>query len=354
MSKRNNSQAIHSPLPVHVARTIFICLSILLGIAISFGFELDAWKGALCGAGFGLTVVGLDTLLKNFSIRGFSAATFGLLIGCFCAWLVTRMGFFEIPWFQAFEDAEALRNLFELMLYATLGFLGITLALRSERDDFSLVIPYVRFREDSREGYPVLFDTNIVIDGRVPGLARAGFITGPFIVPKFVLDELKILADSRDDIKSTRGKRGLDALNTMQEDAQFDVTIYDDRSTAEQPVDARLIQLARQLGARLLTNDRNLAKVATLRNVKVLNLHDLALAMQPVLIPGDTVEIQLAKPGKEDHQAVGYLPDGGMLVVNKARDRLGQTVTVEVSSVTQTAAGRLLFGECQDTPANGR
>lgn len=343
-----SSQITRSPVPIHVARTVFICLSVLFGIAFSFGFEQPAWKGALFGGGFGLAVVGLDSLLKNFSIRGFSAATFGLLIGFFCAWLVTRMGFFEMPWFQSLEDAGALRNLFELMLYATLGFLGITLALRSDRDDFSLVIPYVRFREDAREGYPVLLDTNVVIDGRVPGIARAGFVTGPFVVPRFVLDELKALADSRDDIRSTRGKRGLDALNEMQSDSLFDVTIYDDRSTAEQPVDTRLVQLARQLGARLLTNDRNLAKVATLRHVQVLNLHDLAQAMQPVLIPGDLVDVQLVKAGKEPHQAVGYLPDGGMLVVNQARELIGRTVSVEVSSVTQTAAGRLLFGDCKN------
>jgi len=351
-NSKRRSQTIRSPLSVNVARTIFVCLSTLLGIAISFGFEAAAWKGVLLGGAFGLAVVGLDTLLKNFSIRGFSAATFGLLIGCFCAWLVTRMGFFELPWFQALEDAGTLRNLFELMLYATLGFLGITLALRSDRDDFSLVIPYVRFREDAREGYPVLLDTNVVIDGRVPHIARTGFLSGPFIVPRFVLDELKGLADSRDEIKSARGKRGLDALNSMQENDSFDVTIYDDRLTSELPVDTRLIQLARELGARLLTNDRTLAKVASLRHVPVLNLHDLALAMHPVLTPGDQVEIQLVKPGKEDHQAVGYLPDGGMLVVNGARTRIGDTVNVRISTVTQTAAGRLLFADCVDQPAN--
>lgn len=352
-NSKRRSQSIRSPLSVNVARTIFVCLSTLLGIAISFGFEAPPWKGVLLGIAFGLTVVGLDTLLKNFSIRGFSAATFGLLIGCFCAWLVTRMGFFELPWFQALEDAGALRNLFELMLYATLGFLGITLALRSDRDDFSLVIPYVRFREDAREGYPVLLDTNVIIDGRVPNLARTGFLAGPFIVPRFVLDELKALADSRDDIKSTRGKRGIDTLNQMQELEDFDVTIYDDRLTTELPVDTRLVQLARELGARLLTNDRNLAKVAALRHVQVLNLHDLAQALQPVLTPGDQVEIQLVKPGKEDHQAVGYLPDGGMLVVNGARARIGDTVRVQVSTVTQTAAGRLLFADCLDEPDRG-
>ena len=331
-------------LTLRLARAGFVLFSCLLGVALALSSQSQWWAGAFIGLGFGAVVVGLDMLLRQFTIGVFSSATFGLMIGILCAWLLTQIPFPDLPWL------ESSHGLIQGGIYCALGFLGISLALRSNREEFALIIPYVRFRQEGIEEQKLLVDTNILIDGRLPGICETGFITGSLMVPRFVLDEMHLLADSPDATRRERGKRGLECLEQLRSNSSLHVKIHEDFESAPATVDARLIQLARILGARILTNDANLGRVAALQGVVVLNLHSLAKAMRPNLLPGDEVDLTLIKEGKDPHQAVGYLPDGSMIVVNHAIQRIGQTVPVTIISSLQTTAGRLVFAEIKGSP----
>jgi len=342
---------------LRLARAAFVLFACLLGVALAPAFLGQWWEGAMFGAGAGLLVATLDILLNKFTISVFSSATAGLLIGLFCGWLITRIGLSELPLFQA-SDLETQRQrqqVFQVAIYCTLGFLGITLALRSNREEFALLIPYVRFRQEGVEEQRLLVDTNILIDGRLPGICETGFLKASLVVPRFVLDEVHQLADAQDPVKRERGRRGLECLESLRAHPLADVKVHEDHQAEEGPVDMKLVRLARSQGARLLTNDANLGRVATLQGVSVLNLNSLAKAMRPTVMPGDEVELMLIKEGRDPHQAVGYLPDGTMIVVNHASPLMGQTVIVTVSSSLQTAAGRLVFAELKSgSPAVAR
>lgn len=332
---------------IPIVRVLFLLCCTLLGTV--FGMtgmrDLSTVGGALLGACFGGLIVGADLLLKDMTIRSFGSGTFGLMTGVFCAWLITR-----VPWVQSlfppqWGNAEEFERILALVIYLTLGYLGIVLALRSNRQEFSLIIPYVRFRNEGVIQQPLLVDTNIIIDGRLPGICATGFLGGTLIIPRFVLDELHVLADSSDPVKRDRGRRGLECMEQLKRTPSLSVTIHDDYQPQEKLVDTKLIQLAKSLEARLLTNDSNLGRVAQLQGLPVLNLNQLATAMRPTLNVGDEIELVLVKEGKDEHQAVGYLPDGTMIVVNHARDKLGSTALAVVSSSLQTSAGRLIFAE---------
>src|SRR5947207_6688534 len=227
------------------------------------------------------------------------------------------------------------------------------LAMRSNRDEFSLIIPYVRFARETTQHEPLLIDTNVIIDGRIADRCATGFLSRSLIVPRFVLDELQTLADSRDAIKRERGRRGLEILNQLQRSREIELTIHDSGQddVGNLQVDARLVRAAKLLQARLLTNDQALCQVARLQQVPVLNLNDLSQALRPVVMAGDEMELNLVKEGRDPHQAVGYLPDGTMIVINHARSLIGKTVKIVVSSTLQTAGGRLIFGELKPPAA---
>jgi len=333
------------PWSIRLARVLFMTLAVLIGAAIAAGYRQPIWIGTLGGIVVGGFFILVDSMLGRFTFREFSFSTFGLLTGLFCAFLITKIGFFDLPWFRNLDDSDSLRSVIEICIYACFGFLGITLALRSDRDQFSFIIPYVRFRRDASEGEPMLLDSNVIIDGRIPKIYATGFLSGIFVIPRFVLDELQRLADSRDPIKGERGKRGLEVIERMRAATTIEITIHEDSLHENEPVDTRLVTLAREINARLLTNDVNLGKVAQLRGVSVLNFNDLARALQPEVCPGDEFDLSLVKPGKDKHQAVGYLPDGAMIVVNHAVTFIGETVPIVVSGMTYTSAGRLIFAE---------
>lgn len=335
-----------SSLSLRVVRAVFFAITVFCGITIAMGLRAPAWVGAITGCAFMGLLLLLDRIFERFTMREFSHATIGLLIGMFCAWLVTRVGIFQLAWFQSLDEGEAIRNIIEIVVYATLSFFGITFALRTEREQFALLIPYVRFRRDRSEGEPLLLDSNVIIDGRIGSILETGFLSGALVVPRFVLDELQRLADSRDPVKAERGNRGLAEISQLRENAVLELTVHEDVPRAgEGEVDTMLISLARELNARLITNDENLTKVARLRNITVLCVNELARSIQPVLAAGDRIAVQLMKPGRDKHQAVGYLPDGTMIVVNNAIPRLGQTVEVMISNTLPTAAGRLYFAD---------
>jgi uncharacterized protein YacL len=189
---------------------------------------------------------------------------------------------------------------------------------------------------------PKLLDTNVIIDGRIADVCRVGFIEGPIFIPRFVLEELQQIADSSDQLKRARGRRGLDILNQMQKEMSLEVTEYNHDDGPEE-VDAKLVALAQELDASVVTNDFNLNKVAELQGVKVLNVNELANALKPVVLPGEEMRVTIVKEGKEQNQGVGYLDDGTMVVVESARRVIGETVHVVVTSVLQTVAGKMIF-----------
>jgi uncharacterized protein YacL len=323
---------------LNLLRALFVIFACFVGAAIGPELFKSPQLGVAAGLIFGLLVVLSDRLLKGVTLRTFSSATFGLLLGLFFSWLLLASNILR----NANEDTQWVVS---LLVYSTFGYLGMMLAIRSGRDEFSLIIPYVRFRQSSVQDIPLIVDSNILIDGRLERLRKTGFIGTSIIVPRFVLDELQLLADSGDSIRRERGRRGLTLLEEMQKHDAASVSIHESTPDMDSKVDARLVQLAQLLGARLLTNDSNLCKIARLQNVLTLNLNELAEALRPQLASGDELELTLVKEGKESHQAVGYLPDGTMVVVNHARPSLGATVIVHISSVVHTTAGRLFFGD---------
>ncbi len=325
-------------LTVNLLRCLFVVFTTVIGWQTGEIIFEHNWPGALAGAAFGLLIVLADRLLKGVSLRLFSSATFGLLMGTIFAHLLLASGVLR----PAREDVQWVCG---LLVYATCAYLAAMLALRSNRQDFSLIIPYVRFRESSVQDAPLLLDSNIIIDGRLPELCATGFLSSTLVVPRFILEELQRLADSGDPLKRERGRRALAQLQEMQHNPTLQITVHETDSADNTPADARLVQLARLLDARLLTNDGNLCAIARLQGVTTLNLFDLARALRPALNTGDRVELALVKEGRDAHQALGYLPDGTMIVVNHARDQIGKTIPITIASAVQTSAGRLFFAE---------
>jgi uncharacterized protein YacL len=328
-------------LTVKLLRVLFVTFCGTIGGLAAAELQDNALPGIFVGIMFGLLVVLADRLLKGVSLRAFSSATFGLLLGLFFANLLLAS---DVLRYQSETTQWTVR----LVVYCTFGYLGMMLAMRSNRDEFSLIIPYVRFARETTQHEPLIVDTNVIIDGRIADLCATGFLSRTLIVPRFVLGELQTLADSRDSIKRERGRRGLEILNQLQRSKEVELTIHDTSGDAELETDARLVRVAKVLQARLLTNDGALCQVARLQQVPALNLADLARALRPVVVAGDELELNLVKEGRDAHQAVGYLPDGTMIVVNHARARLGSTATVVVSSALQTGAGRLIFAELKN------
>jgi uncharacterized protein YacL len=190
-------------------------------------------------------------------------------------------------------------------------------------------------------GEPKVLDTSVIIDGRVLDIVRSGFLEGPLLLPRFVLRELQLIADSADPLKRTRGRRGLELLSTLQQTIPIEIVERDPEDIAQ--VDAKLVRLAQERGARLVTNDYNLNKVAQVEGVSVLNINELANALKPVLLPGDELRVNVIREGRETHQGVGYLDDGTMIVIENGRRLIGETVDVAVTSALQTNAGRMIF-----------
>jgi uncharacterized protein YacL len=328
---------------VNLLRVLFVTFCGVVGSLISSELLEQTIPGLLVGILLGLIVVLVDRLLKGISLRAFSSATFGLLLGLIFASLLSGS---QVLRFQS----ETVQWSVRLVVYVVFAYFGMMLAMRSNRDEFSLIIPYVRFTRETVEHEPLLVDTSAIIDGRIAELCATGFLSRALIVPRFVLTELQTLADSHEPIKRERGRRGLDILNQLQRSREIELTIHESES-GDGSVDERLVRTAKVLQARLLTNDNSLCQVARLQQVGALNLNDLTRALRPIVLAGDEMELHLVKEGRDPHQAVGYLPDGTMIVINHARSLIGKTVKVVVSSTLQTAGGRLIFGELKPAAA---
>ena len=257
--------------PLWAIRLLFLSLCVLAGYALSQmqpDWVTRGYLGMIIGFGFGGLLIAVDEMLKGFSLRAFSATTFGLLLGTLVALLIDHSGLFE---FQNPEDRY--RWLIRLALFLGFGYIGMVLAMRSNKEDFSLIIPYVRFSPQNKPDNLLLLDTSVIIDGRIADLIETRLLDGLIIVPRFVLRELQQIADSGDAIKRARGRRGLEMLNRIQRNNQIEVRIHDGDFPEEKDVDSKLVRLARNLNAKLFTNDYNLGKIAALQKVNCINLH---------------------------------------------------------------------------------
>jgi len=336
-----------------ILRLAFVLIMAWIGYTLAYHLhqsEEVQVAFALWGlAGATLTVI-LEYLLEKMSLKGMAVAGLGLFVGLSMAFLmanVIQMVFFHVG---DLKDNMQLQLLVKVLSIFLLGYLGIQ-AFRSKQDEFFLLNPSLLFKGVERNISIKVLDSSVIIDGRIGDMAKVGFLEGIIVVPQFILKELHAVADSQDSLKRNRGRRGLDVLNELQKDGQVEVKIHDQDYPDLTDMDSKLVKLSSVLGARLLTIDIGLSKLAALQGVQVLNIHELSNALKPVVLPGEVIHIQIMKEGKEPGQGVGYLEDGTMVVVEDARHRVKEPLQVVISSVLQTTAGRMIFGKIVEEPS---
>lgn len=312
------------------------------------GFSFTAIVAILGGTiAIAGVVVALDVFTRHKKLSALSGIFLGLLAGLLAAYalsfVVDLIGVYAGP--EDFARREAFLEFLEgvkVIIGLITCYLGISLVIQT-KDDFRFVIPYVEFAKQIRGNRPTVLDTSVIIDGRILDIVETGLIQGTLVVPKFVLNELQTIADSADKLRRARGRRGLDTLQKLQENGLIEVHI-DETDADGANVDQKLISYAQAGQARVMTNDYNLNKIATLRGVDVVNLNDLAKAMRPVVLPGEHMTVRIVKPGEGPTQGVGYLDDGTMVVVEGGRAHIGHDIDLAVTSTLQTSAGRMIFG----------
>ncbi len=331
-----------------VIRIVFLLFCITGSMLVAYLFGGDTtprWVIIGVGVGLGVLTILTDIYLKGFSLRGLTALSFGLAIGLLIATLISVSPLFD-PLVQE-EDSAGTVYLVRLALFIVCTYLGAVLALRG-RDEFNLVIPYVRFVPHEVNVPLMVVDTSALIDGRIAALAESRWLAQALIIPRFVLDELQAIADSSDPARQRKGRQGLETLSQLRELPYLDLRIHESEVEKGAEVDAKLIFLAQSLKAQLLTTDFNLAKLAEFHGVRWLNLNSLAKALNPDTSVGEQVRVELVKPGKERGQALGFLPDGAMVVINDAQDRIGEIVDAEVTSVLPSAGGKMFFARLKE------
>jgi len=322
-----------------VIRVLFFILCIVGGYLLWYAAGPDETLKLstylFVGASLGALTILVDIFLKGFSLRGLTALTFGFGMGALIAFLISTSPLLETG------DPQVI-FLVRLTLFIVCMYLGAVIALRG-RDEFNIMIPYVRFVPQKVDSAIVVVDTSALIDGRIIGICQSRFLIAELVVPRFVLDELQAIADSPDPSRQARGRKGLEVLNELKSIPGIHVTIHESEVGRGQQVDAKLIFVAESLKAKLLTTDYNLARLAQFQGVDWLNITALAKALNPEVDVGETMQLSLVKSGREAGQAVGYLGDGSMVVVNEAAHKIGQDAQVEVTSVLPSAGGKMVF-----------
>lgn len=307
------------------------------------GDTVNPWVFFLVVMGGALATVVWDVLTGRKKIQTVSAIFFGLIAGLVLSDLIRSA---VEPSLQVWFREDVLKSINSIAVvfvcYACIS------TLMQTKDDFRFVIPYVEFAREIKGPHPLVLDTSVIIDGRIADVAETGVLDQPIVIPRFVLQELQSIADSSDKLRRNRGRRGLDILNRLQKMTQIDVMIHD-AEVAEvskhREVDHRLVALAKHIGGKVVTNDYNLNKISKLQGIDVINLNDLANSLKPVVLPGEQMVVKVIKRGEEQGQGVGYLDDGTMVVVELGASHLNEMIRVQVTSVLQTSAGRMIFGK---------
>lgn len=331
-----------------VFRILIVSLSSYFGslffskIKFQFLDESNSFiAGIIAGALLGLMAVGIEIKLSRVTMKTVVFGSIGLLSGLLISNVLIKTVFVDMG------ITDLARSTYPLV-YSLFAYVGLSLAAKKAYyTNFSKMIPFLGAKSES-ENYKIL-DTSVIIDGRIYDICETDFLEGVLIVPQFVLRELQHIADSSDSLKRNRGRRGLDVLNKLQKLNQIEVRVIENDFPKIPEVDSKLVALGREMGAKILTNDFNLNKVAEFQGVSVLNINLLSNALKPVVLPGEIIKVYLIKEGKESGQAVAYLDDGTMVVVDNARNHLGSNIDVTVTSVLQTTAGRMIFGKIKES-----
>ena len=328
-----------------ILRLVFLMVAAGLGVQFANSELLTARPTYLPPLIFGavfLTACGAiatDMLVRQKRLDVITAVYFGLIIGLFLTY-VTKLALTPVLPSANSPTAAFLPTVVGMVLCYTC----ISVLLQT-KDDFRFIIPYVEFQKKAKGHKPLVLDTSVVIDGRIADVVETRAIENQLIMPQFVIAELQHIADSSDKLRRNRGRRGLDILNRLRSDKHTDLMIFDRElpEFSDQPVDQKLVLLAKHMEGKVVTNDFNLNKVAKLHNVGVVNLNELANALKPIFLPGESVQVRVMKPGEEPTQGVGYLEDGTMVVIEQGRDHIGEQIIAQVTSVLQTSAGRMVF-----------
>jgi uncharacterized protein YacL len=299
-------------------------------------FSLSRTVGAGAAFALGLLFMFLEARIRRAQFKIIWSATLGTFLGVFMGWALGGIYQAALPG----SSSTAFVRIFSLIIMPYMGFLVGT--RKSEWLDPAHLLQFFREKSVGRS-YKIL-DTSVIIDGRISDICDTAFIEGALVVPQFILKELQSIADSPDGLKRQRGRRGLDVLDHLQKSSQINVVITDLDFPDVRDVDSKLVECAKNLNAKIITNDYNLNKVATLQGLSVLNINELANALKPVVLPGEIMKVFILKEGKEKDQGVAYLDDGTMVVVDNSRRMIGQTVGITVTSVLQTTVGKMIFG----------
>ncbi len=333
-----------------ILRAIFFLASAGVGFSVlnSRAFQETAFRWpSLVFLGIMLlsvVVIIVDVLTPRKRLEIITCIYFGVLIGLFLTNVVAIT--VEPLFLDENMQVTPTKTAVVLVLGTALCYLCVSMLLQT-RDDFRFIIPYVEFSKEVKGVKPYLLDTSVVIDGRIADLVETNVFDNQLVMPRFVLAELQAIADSSDKLRRSRGRRGLDIMNRLRTTEHVELMIHD-RETPEmsgQPVDMKLVLLAKHLGGKVITGDYNLNKMARIHGVPVINLNDIANALKPVYLPGESLEVRIVKAGEEQGQGVGYLDDGTMIVVEGGRDHISENVRINVTSVLQTSAGRMIFGK---------
>jgi uncharacterized protein YacL len=315
---------------------VFLLLTVS-GYLIGLQYHYEIY-GVLIGAALGLFAIALETYLKKIEVGTLVGGLIGISFGILFAYLLM------LP-LKLFIGEEM--NAVSYGLMAIFGYIGLFIGL-SRGKAISLSGLFRILRGQGMEENLKILDTSVIIDGRIADVCETGFLEGVFILPQFILQELQHIADAPDSMKRARGRRGLDILHKIQKMSRITVRIVDEDFPKIKEVDAKLVALAKLLNAKVITNDFNLNKIAELQGVSVLNINELANALKPVVLPGESMKVFILKEGKEYNQGVAYLDDGTMVVVENARKFIGKNSDVTVTSVLQTTAGRMIFSKLKE------
>jgi uncharacterized protein YacL len=304
-------------------------------------FSLSHLLGSITGLGFAVAVILFEIRLRRASLRRLIGAVIGSILGILGAYLTTLvLAHTTMP--------ESTRSFVSLAVFLIMAYIGLIVgAIKGDMLNLQALGGLFGTERSSRQVYKVL-DTSVIIDGRVADVAEAHFIDGTIVIPQFVLRELQMVADSADALRRQRGRRGLEVLQRLQKMPQLDVQIAEDDFQNIAEVDLKLIELAKRYDAKIITNDFNLNKVATLQGIEILNVNQLANALKPVVLPGEIMRVFILREGKEYNQGIAYLDDGTMVVVDGARKMINKTIDISVTSVHQTTAGKMIFGRFDD------